>query len=250
VEVRGLQVRLNGAGDFAAAVGGVSLFEDVDRDGVWSAPDRELAPVAAFDPGTLTAVLAMNDALVGSGESRRWILRLHPAAGVPPSGKLRLEISDATSVDEFYWEPPGMTGVQAVFPLQSAEFEAGPVVDPRAAWREGFGLPADGSGIGADDADPDNDGLVNLIEYALGSSPVDPNDATLPAAERLTGPDRLALSYQKIRDDILYRVEASAAPDGPWSEEDVDQGGPGPAVTASILMTAQRAFLRLKVLSP
>jgi hypothetical protein len=140
----------------------------------------------------------------------------------------------------------GATGVNATFPLQSAQFQAG-LVDPRAAWRTSYGLPADGSGNGADNADPDFDGFVNLLEYALGSSPVDGKDTAPPAAARAAGPDRITFAYQKLRADVIYTVEAAATLTGPWSSAGVDQGGAGPSVTASISVSGGRRFLRLRV---
>jgi hypothetical protein len=243
VEVRTLKVKASGTGAYAAALAGVSLFEDVDRNGVHSAPDRELAPLTAFTANE--AELTLTDALVSDGESRRWVLRLHPAGA--PDGTVRLELTDANAVGEFYWEPLGATGVLAAFPLQSALYQAGGVADPRAAWRTGYGLPADGSGDGADLADPDKDGLVNLLEYALGSSPIDGKDAARPAAARAAGPDRITFTYEKLRAEVTYTVEASTATTGPWSSSGVDQGGAGPTVVASVPVSSGRKFLRLRV---
>ena len=242
VELQTLKVKASGTGTFAASLAGVSLFEDVDENGVWSAPDHELAPLTPFTAGESELHLA--DAFVEEHEDRRWVLRLHPAG--TPSGTVRLEIADATAVGEFYWQPLGASGVRAVFPLQSALFEPG-ATDPRAAWRTSYGLPADGSGIGADNFDVDHDGLVNLLEYALGSSPIDGRDAARPTAARTAAPDRITFIYQKLRADVLYTVEAATATTGPWSSTGVDQGGAGPTVTASVPVSGGRKFLRLRV---
>jgi hypothetical protein len=87
---------------------------------------------------------------------------------------------------------------------------------------------------------------VNLLEYALGSSPVDSKDAARPTAARVSGPDRIAFTYQKLRADVIYTVEAAATLTGPWSSTGVDQGGAGPAVTASVPVSGGRRFLRLR----
>jgi hypothetical protein len=48
------------------------------------------------------------------------------------------------------------------------------------AWAQSFGLnPA---GNGAPGADPDNDGFVNDMEYAFGTSPIAPNATVLTAS--------------------------------------------------------------------
>ena len=243
VELQTLKVNALGTGGFAAALAGVSLFEDVDRNGVMSAPDRELAPLTAFTAGE--AELTLTEAFVSESEERRWVLRLHPN-GVP-AGTVRLEITNAAAVGEYYWQPLGASGVIATFPLQSALFQPGGGGDPRAAWRTSYGLPADGTGVGADNFDADKDGLVNLLEYALGSSPIDGKDAARPDAARATAPDRITFTYQKLRADVTYAVEAATATTGPWSAIGVDQGGTGPAVTASVPVSGGRRFLRLRV---
>ncbi len=47
---------------------------------------------------------------------------------------------------------------------------------PFLAWREHFfGEDANDPGIAGDTADPDHDGIPNLVEYAFGTSPVDSN---------------------------------------------------------------------------
>lgn len=45
------------------------------------------------------------------------------------------------------------------------------IVSAIAKWRTDNGFPADGSGLGANNVDGDNDDLVNLLEYAFGSNP-------------------------------------------------------------------------------
>ena len=254
VEVTMLRVRALGSADAATAFAGVSLFEDVDRDGVWSAADRELSPGVAPAPfAEAVAELALTDARVHPDESRIWILRLHPAAGVAPAGTVQLEITDAAAVDERYWEPLGGTGVAAIFPLRSATLDAaGGPADGRPAWRASFGLPEDGTGDGADTADPDGDGLPNLAEYALGSSPIDAADAARPTVARASGPERLTLTYQRLRDDVVYSVEATGdlGAGASWSPSGVDQGDTGATtVTAGTPLTGARVFLRLR-LSP
>ena len=93
----------------------------------------------------------------------------------------------------------------------------------------------------------DHDGLVNLQEYALGSSPADGKDAARPVVARAFSPDRITFTYQKLRTDVTCTVESAAALTAPWSAAGVDQGGDGPTVTASIPVNGGRRFLRLRV---
>jgi hypothetical protein len=55
-------------------------------------------------------------------------------------------------------------------------------ISPIATWRQTFFGRADNAGIAADSADPDHDGLVNLLEYALGTDPTVANASPLSYA--------------------------------------------------------------------
>lgn len=112
-----------------------------------------------------------------------------------------------------------------------------------AQWKLDAGLPAD---AGAD-ADTDGDGLPNLLEYALGSSPVSAASTGVATIESADG--RLSLSYQRLRDELTYLVESSTDL-ATWTAADVDQGGAGPQVTASTPLDGGRKFLRLRVTLP
>jgi hypothetical protein len=244
-------VRANGTLDAANALAGVSLVEDVDRDGALGPADRELAPVAAFSGAPLVADLALMGAVVRPDESRRWLLRLHPATGASLNGTLQLVIADATAVDERTIQPVNaLVPVSGPFPLTSALFGGSAGGDGRPAWRASYGLPADGSGDGADPADPDLDGAPNLLEYALGTSPVNGSDRPQVASGRDSGAGRFTLTYARLRDDISYVVEKSGTLAGDWTSEGVDQGSPGPSTTASVPLTGSRQFLRLVVTAP
>jgi hypothetical protein len=85
------------------------------------------------------------------------------------------------------------------------------VLLPIDRWRlTQFGT-SNNSGIAADNADPDHDGLVNLVEYALGLNPnsADPD----PVSFSLNG-NHLRLSYQRPHPapaDITYITEVTGS---------------------------------------
>ena len=92
------------------------------------------------------------------------------------------------------------------------ELEVYPVLTPHEAWRQHyFGSPAN-SGSGADNADPDHNGIPNLQEYALGGNPATPDSSQshLPTAI-LTG-DQLEFRLTRLTDrsDLILTVEASS----------------------------------------
>lgn len=72
-----------------------------------------------------------------------------------------------------------------------------------------------------DDLDPDHDGLANLLEYAIGSSPSKPNLNDRPAhrIDFASGPERLALAFNRVpgRLGVTLLVEAASSPAGPWT---------------------------------
>ena len=81
-------------------------------------------------------------------------------------------------------------------------------------WRTANGLPADGTGDGADAAILANDGLPNLAKYAFGLAPRTTITADQPALKLTTlgSSDYLTLTYQRpdaAPSDLIYTVEVS-----------------------------------------
>ena len=96
-----------------------------------------------------------------------------------------------------------------------------PPPPPIEAWRQSyFGPEATDTNAAANGADPDSDGLTNLDEYGLGSSPLLPSTAVAPVAGR--SGDFLILTFPRnpTATDITLRIESSniLAP-GSWNPE-------------------------------
>ncbi|MFD0894047.1 choice-of-anchor D domain-containing protein [Luteolibacter ambystomatis] len=84
-------------------------------------------------------------------------------------------------------------------------------------WRTTFFGSPDNSGDGADLADPDNDGLENLLEFALGLNPTSGASQQLP--QPLTAGGNLTLSFTEPTgiDGIIYGAEyTSNLSPGSW----------------------------------
>ena len=110
-------------------------------------------------------------------------------------------------------------------------------------------------GSGADNADPDRDGITNLLEYALGLDPAVPG--VIPASLALDG-GNLEYTYTRStgawQNGAVYQIEWSdTLAAGSWSTETVTQQitstqGALQTVKASIPKGATgKRFLRLKV---
>lgn len=116
-----------------------------------------------------------------------------------------------------------------------------------------------------DDGDPDRDGQVNLLEYALGTLPTVPDAIPLPAGIS-GGFLQITVPRDPARNDVTLTVEATANLAGPWTALATSTNGtpfsgpgylsgetPGPAlrsVTVRDLVavsTAPRRFIRLRV---
>ena len=100
-------------------------------------------------------------------------------------------------------------------------------------------------------ADPENDGLVNLLEYALGGDPLASDPGILPQPSLSN--NRLALTFQRIADpDLIYQVQASENLADPWQTVWSSTGGQNTAgqVTVEDIQTITghpRRFMRLRV---
>lgn len=120
------------------------------------------------------------------------------------------------------------------------------------AWIDYLASAGVPSGQSAATDDPDQDGLGNLLEYALGMNPTvsDANGAIV--VDQAAG--LLRLSYARIRPEIQYMVETSVdlGAASPWTSEGVDQGIPAGngSVTASVAVGTSPVFLRLRVTAP
>ncbi|GAB4170152.1 MAG: hypothetical protein Fur0032_08920 [Terrimicrobiaceae bacterium] len=112
------------------------------------------------------------------------------------------------------FEPQG-TGVRrALVRIESNSAEPvytfpieGPGLDPLEYWRMQFSLPS--TGIGALDADPDGDGQINFLEYALGGHPLNNDAAAIaPRVEWVEG--LLGITFRQQPDPtLLYQVQYS-----------------------------------------
>ena len=118
------------------------------------------------------------------------------------------------------------------------------------AWRIGYSLPADGSGLGADAASPANDGVSNLVKFGLGLDPTVAVGATANVVQvtlvNVGGSNYLALTYERPdppNPALSYTVEVSA--DGvTWTS------GTGATVDVSTVVNAGVATVVVRDATP
>lgn len=65
--------------------------------------------------------------------------------------------------------------------------------------------------------DPDSDGLANLVEYFLGSSPVTSSPLAVPAAEWVDGRLQITVPRDPERNDVSASIQVASDLAGPWS---------------------------------
>ncbi len=137
--------------------------------------------------------------------------------------------------------------------LRDIVFEPAPAATALEQWRQlHFGSTATNTGSAANLADPDFDGINNLLEYALGGS-----DPTHASSIDLPTPDfdeqgHLTLTFNRVADpSLVYEVQGSSSLSG-WTTLWSSTGPANVAgeVTVSDSQATSPRFLRLMVTVP
>jgi len=129
--------------------------------------------------------------------------------------------SGLTSGQTYYYRVRA-TNAQYTSPY-SVEYSAAPLSETES-WRlTNFGLVTN-TGAAADMADPDGDGIVNLLEYALGRQPKksDPSTYAAIGSVNVSSQDYLTVTFARKMSatGITLWVDAADSPAGPWTPID------------------------------
>jgi hypothetical protein len=212
------------------------------------------------------AQMAMGNAVNGPFSNLGGPLDFY-AASATATNLVTLRVTNATTGPKYLrFTVTGKNAASSSYQVVLDSFTFVPVsvghTNPTLAdWRLAYFGTASDAGSAADIADPDQDGIPNLIEYATGSCP------TLSSGPLLTASvtnNHLAVTFHRAKDatDVTLRVKAASSLTGLlaggteiWSSATVPYpGGPAPSVPVTVLdpqaLTSTTRFLRLSVSRP
>ncbi|MBP6865888.1 MAG: immunoglobulin domain-containing protein [Candidatus Didemnitutus sp.] len=221
--------------------------------------------VAVDTPAAFAAAIAGPSAAVPAGQaatltaqpngftptSYQWRFKNVALAGATSATLTLSNVQEANAGDYtvVLGLPEGAAVVSAPYTLT-----AGPALTTAEAWRlQYFGATAP-TGDAADAADPDADGLSNLLEYALGLDPTSASAVAQPAAGVAASEWTYTYTRPADRSDLTYTVEYSTTLTG-WSRTGLvhERTATGPTETWQArlpLNTGPHVFFRLEVVRP
>lgn len=126
------------------------------------------------------------------------------------------------------------------------------------SWRQAHFDTTTNTGDAADNADPDHDGLANLLEFATGQLPKTPNGSiTYLTTSGSTLDFTYPRSHAAVADGVHFIVEWCTALSGDWSTSGVTQApvpqtdnGVSTSWKATLSAGSHQRFVRLKTISP
>ncbi len=127
---------------------------------------------------------------------------------------------------------------------------------PLEAWRFAYFSTTAQTPLAADGADPDGDGRVNLMEYAVASDPRKGNAEPVLAGAYSPDDEALSLSFpRQLRPDLTYTVQATASlAAGDWESIFTSTGVQNVEGLVTVIddgaAGAVRRFARLRVTRP
>lgn len=173
-----------------------------------------------------------------------------------PGGELVLTITFLPSIQnsrEAVLHIASNDADEPAYTIDLVGFGAQPITD----WREDYFETTENTGDAADDADPDGDGVENILEFATGSDPTDGSTVETPVSPPIDGMIQFTYTRNKLAmAELAYAVEWSDDLNGTWSsngvsEEVAAEDGALQTVVATLPAGPEnRRFVHLKVTRP
>ena len=197
----------------------------------WTAPTYQFFGTTVVTPATSTAQLFVVKIAITGGGNTTLTCYVNPNTAADPSSWTAAATSTQpiTAITGVVFRSnnnsasqPDKVCLDNIRLAASWQGSVGlPSATPLDNWRQAmFGTTAN-SGNAADDADPNHNGIANLLEYALGGDPLGhaTGSEILPHATRGAG-NALQLSFTRYLDrtDLTLTVQAADSPAGPWSD--------------------------------
>lgn len=214
-----------------------------------AAPTITTQPIGASIASGGTQTLTV--AAAGSGLSYQWYQGMTGDTSAPVGGATSSSITTPALVaTTSYWVRVSNQSGSQLSHAATVEVAAPPPAG-FSAWTASHGLAG---GNGAAGADPDGDGVPNLLEFAFGDSPVNRAESRRPQIEIPPFAATLDLTFHRARQDVRYIVESSTtlAP-GSWAveyaiEKNADPGSLGADVVVPVPLAGEtKKFLRIRV---
>jgi hypothetical protein len=213
--VRPKSIRFKSIGELpeSVEVGSVAIYEDGNRNGLLDSSDTILSEEAVFELDTDEIELILRDEFLRERSSRQWLLVYFMKQPVSLDVPFAVSVMTPGSVTVESGTSHGVrVDVIGDFPILSDEWR---FIESESAYRDWLqtfftGEDIDNPEIGGLESDPDQDGVINFIEYALGMNPSEKDDDLLPTITRDES-GRFVYTYLKSEtaDSVSYEVRTS-----------------------------------------
>jgi hypothetical protein len=238
-------VRVDGYGGTLALIPVGILLQEFSA--AVAAPTISTQPVGSTVAHNASA--SMSVAATGTGLSYQWYEGASGVTANPVSGAISATLTtSALTTTTSFWAR--ITNAGGSVDSQAATITVLPPPTPLESWAGSHSLSGPDAAAGAD---PDGDGIANLVEFALGSSPTDPGQAGRPSAS-MPAAYTLGITFHRATAALRYIVESSTTlAAGSWTveamiEKNTDPASVGNDVQVEVPMgAAARKFLRLHI---
>lgn len=228
----------------AAEYGPVTGKFSIARSGATAAPLHVQAIIGGSAPASRYAPITIPVTIPTGAASQA--VEVTPAPDAVTQGAQTVTLTSAANVA--YRLGATSSGTVAI-----TDTPAG--APPIAAWRLAkFGGDANNEAVAGDNADPDLDDTVNLLEYALGLEPLAPSTTGLPTVDASGTFLTLIVQKNPAAADVAYSVQVNGDLTAVWSSSGTTilQNTPSLLeVRDNVpISDASRRFMRLQVTGP